>query len=221
MSFTHHACESVADQVPPPSSNEYIRGQGTWPHASLPVSAHRRPSKGSDPNPWAVQFVLFAISTGNSIVFSSYLLRAATGDAEDGSWLNRGIAIGVITGMLGLSNSKHLAHPNNSQLTPPRPNSGLPNSRVRSPLGNLAEQRVRRLQARPAQPARLHGVRGARRPDGGAEPAQLLEFPRPRLGPARRGKVGRGSRRICARSAPGAVLVQRVGECQLRACAYA
>ncbi|KAK4106158.1 amino acid transporter [Parathielavia hyrcaniae] len=46
---------------------------------------------------FAVQFVLFAISTGNSISFSSYLLRAATLDAQDGSWLNRGIAIATIT----------------------------------------------------------------------------------------------------------------------------
>ncbi|KAL2270446.1 hypothetical protein VTJ83DRAFT_2630 [Remersonia thermophila] len=46
---------------------------------------------------FAVQFVLFAISTGNSISFSSYLLRAATGDAQDGSWLNRGIAMAAIT----------------------------------------------------------------------------------------------------------------------------
>ncbi|KAK4039914.1 amino acid permease-domain-containing protein [Parachaetomium inaequale] len=45
-----------------------------------------------------VQFVFFAISTGNSISFSSYLLRAATGDeAHDGDWLNRGIAIAAIT----------------------------------------------------------------------------------------------------------------------------
>lgn len=46
---------------------------------------------------FTVQFVLFAISTGNTISFSSYLLRAATGDAQDGSWLNRGIAVASIT----------------------------------------------------------------------------------------------------------------------------
>jgi phosphatidylinositol 4-kinase len=42
--------------------------------------------------------VLFAISTGNSIAFSSYLLRAATDDDQNGTWLNRGIAIAAITG---------------------------------------------------------------------------------------------------------------------------
>lgn len=41
--------------------------------------------------------MLFAISTGNSISFSSYVLRAATLDAQDGSWLNRGIAIAAIS----------------------------------------------------------------------------------------------------------------------------
>jgi hypothetical protein len=46
----------------------------------------------------AVQFVLFAISTGGSVSFSSYILRAITYDAQDGSWLNRGIAIAAITG---------------------------------------------------------------------------------------------------------------------------
>ncbi|KAL2164066.1 hypothetical protein VTH06DRAFT_3280 [Thermothelomyces fergusii] len=47
---------------------------------------------------FAVQFVLFAISTGNCISFSSYLLRAATQkQPEDGSWLNRGIAVAAIT----------------------------------------------------------------------------------------------------------------------------
>ncbi|KAK0621216.1 amino acid permease-domain-containing protein [Bombardia bombarda] len=46
-----------------------------------------------------VQFVLFAISTGNSISFSSYLLRAATDnqDPQSGSWLNRGIAVAAIS----------------------------------------------------------------------------------------------------------------------------
>jgi hypothetical protein len=53
----------------------------------------------------AVQFVLFAISTGNSISFSSYLLRAASLDAQDGSWLNRGIAIATITGKLSATNN--------------------------------------------------------------------------------------------------------------------
>lgn len=41
--------------------------------------------------------MLFSISTGNSIIFSSYVLRAATLNAQDGSWLNRGIAVGAIT----------------------------------------------------------------------------------------------------------------------------
>lgn len=45
-----------------------------------------------------VQFVLFAISTGNSVSFSSYVLRAATGDSHNGSWLNRGIAVVAISG---------------------------------------------------------------------------------------------------------------------------
>lgn len=45
-----------------------------------------------------VQFVLFAISTGNSVSFSSYVLRAVTGDSHNGSWLNRGIAVVAISG---------------------------------------------------------------------------------------------------------------------------
>jgi phosphatidylinositol 4-kinase len=50
-----------------------------------------------------VQFVLFAISSAGSISFSSYILQAATLDAQTGSWLNRGIAIAAITGMPGHS----------------------------------------------------------------------------------------------------------------------
>ncbi|KAJ4304030.1 hypothetical protein N0V88_001635 [Collariella sp. IMI 366227] len=46
---------------------------------------------------FAVQFVFFAISTGGSISFASYILRAATDDAQDGSWMNRGIAIAAVT----------------------------------------------------------------------------------------------------------------------------
>ncbi|KAL1875908.1 hypothetical protein VTK73DRAFT_9763 [Phialemonium thermophilum] len=46
---------------------------------------------------FAVQFVLFAISTGNSISFSAYILRAATGDAHNGSWMNKGISIAAIS----------------------------------------------------------------------------------------------------------------------------
>jgi amino acid transporter len=46
---------------------------------------------------FAVQFVLFAVSTANSISFSSYILKAATNDAENGSWLNRGISVAAIT----------------------------------------------------------------------------------------------------------------------------
>ncbi|KAL2156535.1 hypothetical protein VTH82DRAFT_1280 [Thermothelomyces myriococcoides] len=47
---------------------------------------------------FAVQFVLFAVSTGNAISFSSYLLRAITAsDPEPGSWLNRGLAVATIT----------------------------------------------------------------------------------------------------------------------------
>lgn len=45
-----------------------------------------------------MQFVLFAISTGNSISFSSYLLQAATGTPQENTWLNVGIAIATITG---------------------------------------------------------------------------------------------------------------------------
>ncbi|EAQ91425.1 hypothetical protein CHGG_03360 [Chaetomium globosum CBS 148.51] len=44
-----------------------------------------------------LQFVLFAISTGNSISFSSYLLHAATKSSQEGTWMNQGIAIAAIT----------------------------------------------------------------------------------------------------------------------------
>lgn len=47
---------------------------------------------------FAVQFVLFAVSTGGSIGFSGYILKAATSDAQVGSWLNRGIAVAAISG---------------------------------------------------------------------------------------------------------------------------
>lgn len=46
---------------------------------------------------FAVQFVLFAVSTGNSISFATYILRAATLDGQNGSWANRGIAVAAIT----------------------------------------------------------------------------------------------------------------------------
>lgn len=46
---------------------------------------------------FAVQFVCFAISTGNAISFSSYILKAATLDARNGSWLNRGISVAAIS----------------------------------------------------------------------------------------------------------------------------
>ncbi|KAK3942388.1 phosphatidylinositol 4-kinase-like protein [Diplogelasinospora grovesii] len=46
---------------------------------------------------FAVQFVLFAISTGGSISFSSYILKAAQSDSQDGSWLNRGIAVAAVS----------------------------------------------------------------------------------------------------------------------------
>lgn len=42
--------------------------------------------------------MLFAISTGNSISFSSYLLHAATRGSQEGTWKNQGIAIAAITG---------------------------------------------------------------------------------------------------------------------------
>lgn len=44
-----------------------------------------------------MQFVFFAISTGNAISFSSYMLKAATLDAKNGSWLNRGISVAAIS----------------------------------------------------------------------------------------------------------------------------
>jgi hypothetical protein len=44
-----------------------------------------------------VQFVLFAVSTAGSVSFSTYILRAATGDPQDGSWLNRGLAALTVT----------------------------------------------------------------------------------------------------------------------------
>jgi len=44
-----------------------------------------------------VQFVLFALSTGGSISFASYILKAATGDSQDGSWTNRGIAVAAVS----------------------------------------------------------------------------------------------------------------------------
>lgn len=48
-----------------------------------------------------MQFVFFAISTGNSISFSSYMLRAARQDQDpmNGTWLNRGIAVVAISGV--------------------------------------------------------------------------------------------------------------------------
>ncbi|KAJ9132201.1 Amino acid transporter [Coniochaeta hoffmannii] len=46
---------------------------------------------------FAVQFVLFAVSTANSISFSSYILKAATDNSQNGSWLNRGISVAAIT----------------------------------------------------------------------------------------------------------------------------
>ncbi|KAK4188704.1 putative permease [Podospora australis] len=59
---------------------------------------------------FAVQFILFAISTGGSISFSSYLLRAALGTSESENkenplredspargWADRGIAVAAIT----------------------------------------------------------------------------------------------------------------------------
>lgn len=54
---------------------------------------------------FAVQFVLFAVSTANSISFSSYILKAALNDAKNGTWLNRGISVAAITG-------RHTALPN-------------------------------------------------------------------------------------------------------------
>ncbi|KKA28283.1 hypothetical protein TD95_001846, partial [Thielaviopsis punctulata] len=46
---------------------------------------------------FAVQFVLFAVSTGNCISFSSYILYAATDDTHERSKLSRGIAVAVMT----------------------------------------------------------------------------------------------------------------------------
>lgn len=44
-----------------------------------------------------MQFVLFAVSTGNSISFASFILQAADGDSKIGSWLNRGIAVAAVS----------------------------------------------------------------------------------------------------------------------------
>jgi len=44
-----------------------------------------------------VQFVFFAISTAGSISFSTYILKAATGFSQDGTWLNRGIAVATLS----------------------------------------------------------------------------------------------------------------------------
>ena len=41
--------------------------------------------------------MLFAISTAGSVSFSTYVLKAATGSSQDGTWLNRGIAVGTLT----------------------------------------------------------------------------------------------------------------------------
>ncbi|KAK3322578.1 amino acid permease-domain-containing protein [Apodospora peruviana] len=46
---------------------------------------------------FAVQFVLFATSTGGAISFSAYILRAANGHVTPGSWETRGIAIAALT----------------------------------------------------------------------------------------------------------------------------
>ncbi|KAH8878577.1 amino acid transporter [Thozetella sp. PMI_491] len=46
---------------------------------------------------FAVQFVVFAISSGGAISFSGYLIKAATGEPQAGSWLNRGIAVAAVT----------------------------------------------------------------------------------------------------------------------------
>jgi phosphatidylinositol 4-kinase len=62
------------------------------------------PSSNETLTPVTVQFVLFAISTGGSISFSSYLLLAmsetapdGTRSSQDGSWLNRGIAVVAVS----------------------------------------------------------------------------------------------------------------------------
>ncbi|KAL1895539.1 hypothetical protein Cpir12675_003177 [Ceratocystis pirilliformis] len=51
---------------------------------------------------FAVQFVLFAVSTANSVSFSSYILVAVAGNtdiksAKVGSWANRGMSVGIVT----------------------------------------------------------------------------------------------------------------------------
>ena len=48
---------------------------------------------------FAVQFILFAVSTGNSISFSSYLLKSIdpSFDSRESSWSNRGVAAGAIS----------------------------------------------------------------------------------------------------------------------------
>ncbi len=50
----------------------------------------------------AVQFVLFAISSGGAISFSDYILEAAGSDSGSGSWLERGIAVVAISGKTSL-----------------------------------------------------------------------------------------------------------------------
>jgi hypothetical protein len=86
------------------SWKECIGGRGTWQLAFSQVSLQSLFMfwRGViDENNTPVQFVLFAVSTGNSISFSSYILRAATLSSYNGSWLNRGIAVAAITGMCG------------------------------------------------------------------------------------------------------------------------
>ncbi|KAK5663901.1 hypothetical protein OQA88_112 [Cercophora sp. LCS_1] len=48
---------------------------------------------------FAVQFVLFAISTAGSISFSSYMMVAANPDATPDPWVTRGVAMTAITGV--------------------------------------------------------------------------------------------------------------------------
>jgi hypothetical protein len=45
-----------------------------------------------------VQFVIFAVSTANSISFSTYFLKAVTLGSQDDTWLNRGVAVAAISG---------------------------------------------------------------------------------------------------------------------------
>ncbi|KAK4123261.1 hypothetical protein N657DRAFT_672263 [Parathielavia appendiculata] len=139
----------------------------------------------SHAHPQAVQFALFAISTGNSISFSSYLLRAATLNAQDGSWLNRGISIAAVTVVC-------LIH------------SFAPRWGIWLSNGFGAFKLVLLSLVVCTGFAALAGRTAAPRPDN------FSKFPGARLVENRRRLFGRGRGRLLACSAPGAVILRRV-----------